>query len=139
MSEPLPQPVPLSAETKTELRAGRDARVRAFWRRAPRLVVFLFCFARELILANITMAKIVLFQKREDLAPDFIEYDTTGLSPFEIVVLTHCITLTPGTTSVELSDDETRVVVHALDARDAAGVCLGIKNTLERPLLAWTR
>lgn len=139
MSESTNRPVPMSAELAAELRVGRDATARAFWRRAPRLLVFLFCFARELVLANITMAKVVLFQKREDLAPDFLEYDTTGLSPFEIVVLTHCITLTPGTTSVELSDDTTRLVVHALDARDPAGVCRGIKATLESPLLGWTR
>lgn len=131
--------MPLSAETLSALREGRDQAPRALWLRVPGLLIFALRFVRELILANITMAKVVLFQKTDQLAPDFLNYDTTGLTPFEIVVLTHCITLTPGTTSVELSDDEKSVVVHSLDARDPAGVCLGIKTSLEKPLLGWTR
>lgn len=100
---------------------------------------FLFHFTRELVLANIAVAKSVLFQPVSALAPDFITYPLDGLTDFEIVVLTHCITLTPGTTSVEVSEDRTTLVVHALDARDPQGVCDGIKKTLEAPILAWTR
>jgi multicomponent Na+:H+ antiporter subunit E len=100
---------------------------------------FILHFGRELVLANIAVAKTVLFQHREELAPGFFEYDLRGLSPFEIVVLTHCITLTPGTASVEVSDDNCSVVVHALDARDPVVVRQSIKDGLEAPLLAWTR
>ena len=132
-------PVTVPESVVAELRAGRDARRRSLPRRLVHVPYFLLRFVRELVLANITMAKIVLLQKREDLAPDFVVYDLTGLTPLEVFVLTHTITLTPGTTSVELDDAATRVIVHALDARDPAGVCLGIKNSLERPLLGWTR
>ncbi|CAM2863608.1 Na+/H+ antiporter subunit E [Rariglobus hedericola] len=107
--------------------------------RAIGFAAFLFHFARELVLANIAVAKSVLFQPVSALVPDFISYPLDGLSDFEIVVLTHCITLTPGTTSVEVSEDRTTLVVHALDARDPQGVCDGIKKTLETPILAWTR
>lgn len=132
-------PVTVPDSVVAELRAGRDARRRPLARRLLHVPYFLLRFVRELVLANITMAKIVLFQKREDLAPDFVVYDLRGLTPLEVFVLTHCITLTPGTTSVELDDEATRVIVHALDARDPSGVCRGIKQTLERPLLGWTR
>jgi multisubunit Na+/H+ antiporter MnhE subunit len=100
---------------------------------------FVIRFIRELVLANFAVAKSVLFQRRADLAPGFLDYDLRGLSSFEIVVLTHCITLTPGTASVEVSDDQKSLVVHALDARDPAAVLLSIKEGLEVPLLAWTR
>lgn len=96
-------------------------------------------FTRELVLANIAVAKSVLFQKREELAPGFVRYPLTGLKSFEILVLTHSITLTPGTTSVKISDDHSELIVHALDARDPDGVRASIKNGLETPLLAWTR
>lgn len=142
MNDPATQPAAtaaIPADVVAALRAGRDAKPRALWRRVPGFAVFLVRFARELVLANITMARIVLFQRVKELSPEFFHYDTTGLSSFEIVVLTHCITLTPGTTSVEVSEDETQVLVHGLDARDIAAVCLGIKNSLERPLLGWTR
>lgn len=100
---------------------------------------FALLFGRELVLANFAVAKSVLFQRREDLAPGFLDYDLTGLSSFEIVVLTHCITLTPGTASVEVSGDQKTLVVHALDARDPVATRLSIKDGLEAPLLAWTR
>lgn len=119
--------------------ASADRQRRALALRAWNFVWFLLCFARELVLANIAVAKTVLFQRRDELAPGFLDYDLRGLSPFEIVVLTHCITLTPGTTSVEVSDDNRCVVVHALDARDPVAVRQSIKDGLEAPLLAWTR
>jgi multisubunit Na+/H+ antiporter MnhE subunit len=102
-------------------------------------VGFILCFIRELVLANIAVARTVLFTPRSALAPGFLEYDLRGLRPFEIVVLTHCITLTPGTTSVEVCQDQLTLVIHALDARDHDAVRLSIKNGLEKPLLAWTR
>ena len=103
------------------------------------LVLFMFAFTRELVLANIAVAKTVLFLPVSAMSPGFITYRLEGLSDFEIVVLTHCITLTPGTTSVEVSPDHSALVVHALDASDPEAVCTGIKKTLEAPLLAWTR
>jgi multisubunit Na+/H+ antiporter MnhE subunit len=100
---------------------------------------YVVCFTRELVLANIVMARAVLLQKREDLAPGFVRYPLAGLNEFEVLVLTHSITLTPGTTSVELLEDSAELVVHAFDARDPKGVCRSIKDGLEKPLLAWTR
>lgn len=135
----VPAPASVCADVIDRLRAGRDAQPRAFLRRAPGFLVFLVLFARELVLANIAMAKVVIFQKPETLKPEFFLYDLTGLSSAEIVILTHCISLTPGTTSVDVSEDETRVLVHGLDVSDASEICLGIKKTLERPLLGWTR
>lgn len=107
--------------------------------RAAGFIVFLCVFTRELVLANIAVAKSVLLQGVDELTPGFVRYPTEGLTEFEIVALSHCITLTPGTTSVEVSEDLKTLLVHALDARDPQGVCDGIKKTLEKPILAWTR
>lgn len=103
------------------------------------LLAFGFHFSRELVMANIAIAKSVLFQKQTELAPGFLTYPLKGLSRFEILVLTHSITLTPGTTSVKVSDDFSELLVHAFDARDPDGVRASIKNGLETPILAWTR
>lgn len=108
-------------------------------RRALNLARFGGHFLRALIVSNLQMARVVLFRPVRDLAPDFIAYPIAGLSDLEIVVLSHCITLTPGTTSVEIAADRSVLVVHALDAGDPAAVCAGIKQDLEGPLLAWTR
>lgn len=118
---------------------SRSPRRNSLPARALGLVLFAWCFTRELLLANITVARTVLLQPRSALAPGFVTYDLSGLSPFEIVVLTHCITLTPGTTSVEVSPDHSTLLVHALDARDPEGVRASIRTGLEAPLLRWTR
>lgn len=102
-------------------------------------LVYLVCFSRELVLANISLAKAVLFMKRADMAPGFLTYPLKGLNRFEILILTHTITLTPGTTSVEVAPDFSVLTVHAFDARDPEAVRASIKNGLETPLLAWTR
>ncbi len=107
--------------------------------RAVGLVVFVACFTRELVLANLLIAKAVLFQKSADFAPGFVNYPLTGLSRFEVLVLTHSITLTPGTASVMIAEDFSELVVHAFDVRDPEAVVAGIRNGLEKPLLSWTR
>jgi len=131
--------ITLPAQVIAQLRVGRDARPRALWRRAPGFLLFLVLFTRELVLANIAMAKVVIFQKPETLKPEFFRYDVTGLGPAEIVILTHCISLTPGTTTVDVSEDQTHILVHGLDVSDASEISLNLKRTLERPLLGWTR
>jgi multicomponent Na+:H+ antiporter subunit E len=108
-------------------------------RRAVGLAVFIVRFLYELVMANIAVAKAVLFQKTTDLAPGFLSYPLTGLSRFEVLVLTHIITLTPGTASVMIAEDFSELTVHAFDVRDPDAVRASIKNGLEKPLLAWTR
>lgn len=102
-------------------------------------LMFIVHFTRELVMANIAIAKSVLLHKNSELAPGFLSYPLKGLSRFEILVLTHSITLTPGTASVQISDDYSELVVHAFDARDPDAVRASIKTGLETPLLAWTR
>lgn len=101
--------------------------------------LFVLAFLRALVVANLQLAKAVLFQKRKDLSPGFLTYPVEGLSKLEILVLSHCITLTPGTTTVEVSPDFKRLVLHALDARDPEATVNSIREELEDPMLRWTR
>lgn len=103
------------------------------------LVVFCVCFTRELVVANLQIAKAVLSQRSEDFAPGFVSYPLTGLTRFEVLLLTHSITLTPGTASVMIAEDFSELTVHAFDVRDPEAVVAGIRDGLEKPLLAWTR
>lgn len=114
-------------------------RKRALPLRAVGFLVFLFYFFRALVLSNIQLAAVVLFKKREDIVPGFLTYPIEGLTKLEVLVLTHCITLTPGTTSVEISPDFTTLTVHALDASDVEGIVEGIRNDFEIPIQRWSR
>lgn len=107
--------------------------------RAMGLLLFLGHFVYELVMANLSLARAVLLQRREELAPGFLTYPLEGLTSLEILVLTHSITLTPGTTSVEISPTRDVLLVHAFDARDPEAVRASIREGLEKPLLAWSR
>lgn len=116
-----------------------SARKRPIPLRIAGFFLFLGYFLRALVLANLQLAKTVLFTKRDDLTPGFLAYPVEGLSKLEILVLSQCITLTPGTTTVEVAPDFTRLTLHALDARDPAATVRGIRDELEAPILRWTR
>ena len=108
-------------------------------RRTLALLRFLGVFAGEFLSANVTIARANVFGRRADLYPNFLDYDVSGLSRFEILVLSHCITLTPGTSTVAVSDDGQTLVLHAFDARDPQAVRAGIDRGLRDPLLTFTR
>lgn len=113
------------------------------WSSLPRRLVFFLVylakFFRELLVANFQIAKAVLFEPRERMTPEFVEYPVAGLTKFEIIVLSHSLTLTPGTTTVEVAEDFSHLVVHAFDGSDPEAVRRAIKRGLEEPILAFTR
>ena len=85
------------------------------------------------------MARAVMFRNREGIHPKFITFDTRDMTPFEILLLSHCVTLTPGTTTVNIEKDYSRMVIHAFDADDPDAVREGITRKLKANILAWTR
>jgi len=108
-------------------------------RRTLALFRFFLVFLREFLLANYVVAKSILFESRDQLCPNFVVLDVAGMRPFEIVLLSYCITLTPGTTSVEMDDAFQTLIVHALDAKDPRAVCDSINRTLRAAILSFTR
>lgn len=73
----------------------------------------------EVVKANIDVAMTVL-NPRLPIQPQFVRVPVHGESEFNRVVHSTCITLTPGTISVEVEDDF--ILVHALTDKAAAGV-----------------
>lgn len=108
-------------------------------RGALAFVRFALVFFREFLVANIKVAGTVLTRRREALHPNFITYDVAGLTRFEILLLSYCISLTPGTTTVQVSDDFQTLVLHALDADAPDVIRNNIDRTLKRGILAFTR
>ncbi|MFN7138801.1 MAG: Na+/H+ antiporter subunit E [Limisphaerales bacterium] len=108
-------------------------------RRCFGFVQFLLMFLREFVLANFMVAKAVLFQPRESFHPNFITYDVTGLRPFEILLLSYCISLTPGTTTIDVSEDFNTLVIHALDADSPDQIRQSIDERLKAAILKFTR
>lgn len=66
----------------------------------------------QIILANIDLAKIILSSKMK-IEPKLIYFNKSMNNPMAHVILGNSITLTPGTVTVDILDDE-RYVIHAL-------------------------
>jgi len=111
----------------------------AYMRRTLALARFSFHFILLFLQSNWVLAIAVLRQPINTIEPNFVEYDIEGLSLLEFMLLTHCISLTPGTTSSYVSGDRSRLMIHAFDARDPDSVRKEIYEKLERPILAFTR
>lgn len=111
----------------------------SYVRRCLAFVRFLLLFTWEFLVANVKVAGVVLFRSRESLHPNFITFDVAGLTPSEILLLSYCISLTPGTTTVEVAADFRTLVVHSLDADQPDQIRAELDRTLKQSILAFTR
>jgi len=108
-------------------------------RRCFACVRFALIFTREFVVANIKVAGVVLFRSRESLHPNFLTYDVTGLTRPEILLLSYCISLTPGTTTVDIAPDFNTLILHSLDADHPGQIRADLDRTLKQNILAFTR
>jgi multicomponent Na+:H+ antiporter subunit E len=118
---------------------GRVLNSGAYARRVIGLVRFGLHFAGQFFLANLSVAALVLTSRRESLHPNFVTYDVSELTFGEALALGYCITLTPGTTTVHMSEDGKTLILHAIDVQDAAELRRKIDVKLKEPLLRATR
>lgn len=93
---------------------------------------------KELILGALTVAWLAV-QPRLRLRPAIIAYPLTVTSDFQITLLANLITLTPGTLSVDVSDDHATLFIHALDVPDRAALVGRIAAGFETRVLGVTR
>lgn len=110
-----------------------------YLRRVLGLFVFLAVFAREYFRAAAQTLRIALFVPRRSLQPRLLRYDVQGLSRLELLLLSHTVSLTPGTVTVEIASDHSHLLLHALDGSDPEAVRLSIDRTLRRAILRFTR
>jgi multicomponent Na+:H+ antiporter subunit E len=62
----------------------------------------------------------------------FVEMPLDVESDFGIMLTANLISLTPGTLSVDVAEDKSSLLIHAMFAEDAADVVHGLKQGLER-------
>ncbi|WP_368414414.1 Na+/H+ antiporter subunit E [Falsiroseomonas sp.] len=67
----------------------------------------------------------------ERLRPAILAVPLDIRSPAGIVLFADMVTLTPGTTSLDVSADGSTLYVHVLDAPDREAAIAGMKSTLE--------
>ncbi len=100
---------------------------------------FAMVFAREFLVSNLQIARAAVLTPPARIHAGFLTVQTGDLSRLELLLLTHCITLTPGTTSVEVAEDGRSLVVHAFYAEDPGALQRSIQETFVRGILEFTR
>ena len=90
---------------------------------SSKLPTFLAYISKAIIKANIDVIKLILTMKRSSVSPQMIEVDESLKTDLGAVIYANSITLTPGTVSVELTED--KILVHALTKEAADDLASG--------------
>ena len=102
--------------------------------RIRRILVLLLLFIRELA-KSVWAVAVAVMSPRMDVKPGIFAFPLTVDRDFEIALLANLITLTPGTLSVDVSDDRKTLYVHALDCSDPETIRRGIADGFERRIM----
>lgn len=112
-----------------------------YWPRQPmlkrpmKIAEYLVIALWDILVANVVVARLILFRRAQDLQPQWISIPLELRRPEAITALAATITLTPGTVSSDLSAKGHYLLVHCLHAPDPDSVVEEIKSRYERRLL----
>jgi multicomponent Na+:H+ antiporter subunit E len=95
------------------------------------ILEFVAFFLRELVTANIRLAFDTLRPAR-DLRPGVVAVPLDVTTDWQIMILSNLITLTPGSLSLDVSQDRRTIYVHTMDASDLEAARRHIKQGFER-------
>jgi multicomponent K+:H+ antiporter subunit E len=107
---------------------------RVCFRRAMIFMKFSMIVAYDIVIANITVAKLIL-GPNDKLKPRLFRLPLDIEHPLGISVLASTISLTPGTVSCDLSSDRSYLIIHALCLEDKQAGIDEIKQRYEKPLM----
>lgn len=112
---------------------------RSFWpnnpsiRRPFRFLTYIVRVLWDIVVASVNVAYLVLNPTRRP-SPAFVSFPLELEHPLAISTLAGTISLTPGTVSADISDDQKLLLIHVLDLKDEATLIEDIKKHYERPL-----
>ncbi len=110
-----------------------------FWPNRPaftkpwRMPAYTLRVIKDIMVASVEVAFLVLSTRQPK--PFFVVYPLELQDPLAITILASTISLTPGTVTADISDDNTSLLIHALDARSSQEVIDAIRTRYEKPLL----
>lgn len=112
---------------------------RSYFRKVPKLVYFISFFLKELFVANLKIAYDIV-SPHYRMRPTILAFPLKAKTDLEISILANMIGLTPGTLSIDISDDHKILYVHSLYLKhgDIEQLKLHIKNGFERRILELT-
>lgn len=87
----------------------------------------------DIVVANLDVARRVVLPNRY-LKPGWLAYPLSMTEPFPVTLLASSVSLTPGTVSVEFSEDRTCLYIHILHLEDEKELQAFIFRRYEQPL-----
>ena len=113
---------------------------RRYFNKLPHIIDLILYFIKEFLLVNLALAYEIL-TPGHSLEPTVIALPLDVKSDMEILLLANLITLTPGTLTLDITEDKKTLFVHAIFVknRDTDKVKYELKNGFERKILNITR
>ncbi len=109
-----------------------------YLKRVFKMIQLVLLFTKELLLSNIEIIKMV-YRKDQNFKTGIFALPTDLKSNWEITMLTSLISLTPGTLSLSVSEDNRIIYIHAMNIDDNDEAIKSIKETFERAIMEVTR
>ena len=103
--------------------------------RTRALLMLLTNLLQELILSGWSTARVIL-APRGQVQPGFARLDYGDLGPDAASLLGVLVTLTPGTTSLEIDTERHEIRLHILDANQSEATLAAIQRDFVAPLRA---
>lgn len=111
-----------------------------WWPNRPRirapvaLARYILLVLWDILVANVQVAKIILFMPNDQIQSRWIAVPIDLTSPEAITLLAGTITMTPGTLTADMSADGTVLLIHSLHAPDPDAIRDDIKARYEARL-----
>ncbi|MFO7686317.1 MAG: Na+/H+ antiporter subunit E [Desulfobacterales bacterium] len=105
-----------------------------YFQRLPKVLALIGYFIKELFISNLRVMWDVITPKHIS-RPGIIGVPLDAKNDLEIMLVANLISLTPGTLSIDVSEDKTILYVHVMFLEDVEQTCQSIKQGLERRVL----
>lgn len=100
-------------------------------RRIPKIFSFMLFYAWEMLVSSMILA-IDILQWKKKFQHGIVAVDIDLKSDFAILAMVNLVSMTPGSLTVELSQDRKRVFIHTMYLEDEQLFVKKIKNDFEK-------
>jgi multicomponent Na+:H+ antiporter subunit E len=111
----------------------------SYIKRVRSLIRFLVYFVGEVVSSNLRIMRVALQKDAPHIHGEYIEYEIAGLTEFEVLLISYCIGLSPGTMVAGKSEDDRHLIIHTFASGSPDEVRALIDRTLKYSILAFTR
>nr|WP_210259832.1 Na+/H+ antiporter subunit E [Martelella sp. HB161492] len=105
----------------------------SYFGRFMKITALFLLFLWELM-ASAWKVAVLVCRPKLDIQPGIFSFELSLERDFEIALLANMITLTPGTLSVDVSDDKKTLFIHAIDCADPEANRADIANGFEKKI-----